>query len=327
LILTNGYLEKGAPCVFCGPPGIGKTRLILQLAIHAILGFKFLDWETQGEQLAWLILQSENSMRRLKADLAAMTHNFTSRQLRTLDEHLFIHGLVTDIDGILHLSDPQVVTRITKVINACNPGVVVGDPLSGFSLEDLNSDKEMLTTAREFGRVARLGNQKRSPLIIQHARTGRSGAASASGYDRGSYARNSKALHGWTRAQINLSPFNEDNNNILVVARGKCNNASEFEAFPIELDKESMTYSVTEANLDEWRERVGSNGSAGRFVKKFSTDQLLGVMSAVTPMRYSDIFKQCKAKTRMSLATFKRLWAELRATEEISATEGKWTRA
>jgi hypothetical protein len=170
---------------------------------------------------------------------------------------------------------------------------------------------------------------QRTPLLIHHARTGKSGAAAATGFDRSSYARNSKALYGWARAQINLCPCNENDNDALVVASGKCNNAREFEPFAIGLDKESMTYSVTnEVNLDEWKERVSSNGSAGRFAKKFSTDQILAVMSSITPMRYIDIFKQVKAKTNMSLATFKRLWAELKATEEISAAgEGKWINA
>jgi hypothetical protein len=183
----------------------------------------------------------------------------------------------------------------------------------------------MLTTAREFGRIARLGNQKRAPLIIQHARTGRSGAASASGYDRGSYARNSKALYGWTRSQINLSPFNEDNNDILVVASGKCNNAREFEPFAIELDKESMTYSVAEANLDEWKERVSSNGS--RFKKKFTRDQVKSIMSHTVPMKRKDVIIQSVNRFKMSVRTAESLWKELKTMEEIAATEeGKWFR-
>jgi hypothetical protein len=85
-------------------------------------------------------------------------------------------------------------------------------------------------------------------------------------YDRANFARNSKALYGWTRAQINLTPFNEDNNDTLIVASGKCNNAQEFEPFTIELDTDSMTYSRVEADIEEWKERVNTGG---KFKKSF----------------------------------------------------------
>ena len=88
----------------------------------------------------------------------------------------------------------------------------------------------------------------------------------SSWYDRANFARNSKALYGWTRAQINLTPFNEDNNDTLIVASGKCNNAQEFELFTIELDTDSMTYSRVEADIEEWKERVNTGG---KFQKSF----------------------------------------------------------
>jgi hypothetical protein len=223
------------------------------------------------------------------------------------------------------LSDPQVVARITKAIKGCGSNIVVGDPLSGFSLEDLNSDKEMLLTAREYGRIVRQGDQKRTPLLVQHARTGRSGAASAVGYDRGSYARNSKALHGWTRSQINLSPYNEENNDILVVASGKCNNAREFEPFAIELDKESMNYHVTDADLGKWKERVSTGSKSTQYKTRFIRDQMKSIMSHTVPMKRKDVIKQTVNKFKMSVRTAESLWSELKTLEEIVATEeGKW---
>jgi hypothetical protein len=318
LILPNGYLEKGMPSVICGPPGIGKSRFVLQLAIKTIFGLKFLGWETQGEDLRWLFLQSENSMRRLKADLAAMTRNMTSREIAILDEHLFIHGLIKDTDGILHLNDPEVTARIAQAVRARDYGIVVGDPLSSFSLEDLNADKEMLNTARDFGRLVKQGNQKRTPLLIHHARTGQAGAASATGFNRGSYARNSKALYGWTRAQINLCPYNENDNDILVVASGKCNNAREFEPFAIELDKESMTYARNDGiDLNEWKERVSNPGKSSRFTRKFSASQITDAMSRVVALRRSAIKEEVMRKTKMSARTFDNYWKDLRDDQEI----------
>ena len=43
ILLSNGYIEKGAPFVFCGPPGIGKSRIAMQLAIHSVLSQDFLN--------------------------------------------------------------------------------------------------------------------------------------------------------------------------------------------------------------------------------------------------------------------------------------------
>ena len=274
LILPNGYLEKGAPCVICGPPGIGKSRFILQLAIHAIFGLPFLGWETNAVGLKWLILQNENSMRRLKADFIAMTKDFTTRQMQTLDEHLVTHGLVTDLDGILHLSDPDVAARVSKAINHHNPNIVVGDPLASFTLEDLNSDKEMLNTARQFGRLVKQHNAMTTPVILHHARTGRAGASTATGFDRGSFARNSKALYGWTRSQINLVPHNENDNDTLIVSSGKCNNAAEFKPFGITLDTTTMTYEVDElVDVEKWKEEITSNRSRQR--RKFTAEDVL----------------------------------------------------
>ena len=91
------------------------------------------------------------------------------------------------------------------------------------------------------------------------------------GTDRANFARNSKALYGWTRAQINLTPFNEDNNDTLIVASGKCNNAQEFEPFTIELDTDSMTYSRVEAGI----ERVeGTREYRRQFQKAFGIHSL-----------------------------------------------------
>ena len=114
----------------------------------------------------------------------------------------------------------------------------------------------MLLTARDFGRIVRDGDPKRVPGLLHHARTGSTGAQTATGFERGSFARNSKALYGWTRAQFNVTPYNENNNDTLVFASGKCNNAREFEEFTIELDTATMTYSRTDGDIAGWKERV-----------------------------------------------------------------------
>ena len=103
----------------------------------------------------------------------------------------------------------------------------------------------MTATLSAIGRITRQGDPQRIPLIVHHALTGKSGAARATGFDRGSFGRNSKVLLSWTRAQINLAPYDSDNNEVLVVASGKANNSEEFQPFGVRLDPETMTYSET----------------------------------------------------------------------------------
>jgi predicted ATP-dependent serine protease len=41
LVLKNGYLTKGDPLAICGPPGVGKSRLVMQLIIALLTGREF----------------------------------------------------------------------------------------------------------------------------------------------------------------------------------------------------------------------------------------------------------------------------------------------
>ena len=285
VLLSNGYIEKGSPCVLCGPPGIGKSRIALQLGIKSILGHGFLGWDTiHAQGIKWAYLQSENGMRRLKADLRVMTRDMTIPEMEALEKHLLIHAIVTDTDGHLDLSDPAARKRVIEVVQDWKPNVVVGDPLSAFGVGDLNSDKDMLTTARDYGRIVRDGDPSRIPFLIHHARTGKEARAGVSGADRSSYARNSKALYGWTRSQFNAAAVNEDNNDKLFFASGKCNNAREFEEFIIELDTGTMFYSKTDEDP-----KAAKQNSDGKFKAKYDRNMILDAMSATVPLEHKAI--------------------------------------
>ena len=322
LILKNGYLEKGSPCVFCGPPGIGKSRLALQLSIKSILGEGFIGWETQADELMWLFLQGENGMKRLKHDLRLMTQSLTKVQLAKIEKRLYIHTLITDTDGHLNLTDLDARKRIIEAIGDLRPDIVVGDPLSAMSGGDLNNDQEMLAVARDFGRIVKKDNPKGAPLLIHHAKPGRNSASGATGFDRGSFARNSKALHGWTRSQVNWAAFNEDDNEKIVVASGKCNNAKEFSPFVIGLNPDTMTYSRTGDSIEEFKERVGGSG---QFKQSLNRGMITKLMSKVVPRVREDIKRECIDSKIMADRSFDSYWKQLVEFKEIAKTEdGKW---
>jgi RecA-family ATPase len=79
-LLAGGYLSKGDPIAICGAAGVGKSRLSMQLIIALVTGRLFLGWQTNGKGTRWLILQTENSNRRLKYELSNMMSDLTKAE-------------------------------------------------------------------------------------------------------------------------------------------------------------------------------------------------------------------------------------------------------
>src|SRR5438093_41701 len=76
LILPNGYLTAGDLTAICGMGGVGKSRLVMQFALCCRSSRDFLGWQTNGRDLRFLFLQTENSCRRLKDDLVRLLSAF-----------------------------------------------------------------------------------------------------------------------------------------------------------------------------------------------------------------------------------------------------------
>jgi DNA repair photolyase len=66
--LFDGLFSKGQVMTLVGPGGIGKSRLLLQLAAAMITGKEFLGIQMPPRQLRWLFIQNENNARRLQSD-------------------------------------------------------------------------------------------------------------------------------------------------------------------------------------------------------------------------------------------------------------------
>jgi len=264
MLTENGYLQKGNALVIAGMGGLGKSRFILQMAISCILGKPFIGWNTKAGRTKWLILQTENGNRRLQVDISRMMKSCSPDELAILDECLRIHTLETEDDAFVTLSTLETADRIAALTADFPANVIVYDVLRDFATGDLNSDEAMTETCRAISRVTRMGDPTRIPVVVHHALTGKAGAAKATGFDRGSFSRNSKVLLGWTRGQINLAPYSPDSNDVVVVASGKANDAEEFAIFAVRLDPDTMSYSLDESvDLGEWQAQVSGKAKAG----------------------------------------------------------------
>jgi len=262
LILENGYATKGDLTATCGMGGVGKSRLAIQFAFCCRAGRPFLGWRTQGRDLRFLFLQTENSSRRLNSDIARMLSGFTPEEQDSIKRGVFFHTLEEDDDGFLAL-DAENKQRIEDKITKTRADAVVWDPLRDFSLDDLNSDKFMGETLRDILRLTRRGNPKRFPLAIHHAATGKVGVQKATGWDRSSFGRNSKVLQMMARAVINVAPAQADDNSTIIIASGKMNNAPEFTPFAATLNFDTMLYARDEDfDLEGWKQEIGTGREA-----------------------------------------------------------------
>ncbi len=228
-ILGDRLLAKGQPLVIAGQGGTGKSRLALQIVAAIITGRKCFDFETSGSELRWLILQTENTNRRLQQDLSRLK-NWLGYDWQRFAQQVVFHTVENDDDGFVSLDAPDNQVAIQQAIESANPDCIVIDPLNDFAAGDLNKDADMKATVQMLARLCRRGNPNRAIIVLHHSLTGKAGAARATGFDRTSFSRNSKTLFAWTRGQINLAPVNADNNDCLIVACGKCSNGKEFPA-------------------------------------------------------------------------------------------------
>ena len=149
-------------------------------------------------------------------------------------------------------------TGLRRWVAEVQPDVIAIDPLLAVAAGNLNHDAGMLATCRAITKLARAGEKLASVVILHHTLTGRAGASKASGYDRGSYGRGSKALNFWTRGQINIAAAHGKSNDRLVVSCGKNSDGQEFQPFGIRLDSETMKYELDpEFDHSDWKDEIG----------------------------------------------------------------------
>lgn len=298
MVLEDRVMAKGQPLSICGAGGVGKSRLVLQLAACTTTGRPFLGINVCNPDVTWLIFQTENSNRRLKFDLWNL-RRWLGADWPRFASRCWIHTLETDDDLLLNVDNPDTAARMRKAVQERNPTVVVFDPLNACTCGDLNKDQDMRATIMALSQIARIGNPERIPLILHHSLTGATGAARAVGYDRSSFSRNSKVLFAWTRAQINIAPASPDDNSLLVVSCGKNSNGHEFKPFGIQLNPDTMIYErLPGFDFDSWREEL--EGKAKKSESRCSIERVVDLLKPKQPLTKPELAKLLRDDTGLA---------------------------
>jgi hypothetical protein len=285
-ILGDRLLAKGQSLVIAGQGGLGKSRLLLQFIAAQRAGLLFIAFDTRGQEMTWLVLQGENSNRRLQQDLASLRAWIGEKYWPQVAAGIHIHTLEQDTDNFLSLDNEQTQGRIRELIAKLKPDGIAWDSLYNFGIGNLSSDEDMTATLLTISRLSKAGNPERAIVVLHHALTGKAGASRATGFDRASFGRNSKVLHQWTRGQINVAPGEPDSNDVLVISCGKCSNGKEFSQFAVRLNLETMIYAPDESfDLSAWQEQVSGKKEAAE--------------PAITPERVAQLCKPAMAKAEL----------------------------
>lgn len=301
-LLGARLLTRGGQLVIAGAGGVGKSRVLLQLAASVIAGRDFLGLPTYGRGTRWLILQAENDNARLKSDLAAL-RDWLGHDWPFVQSRLRIHTLESELDTMLSLDDETTATAVRRLLDAERPDVVCWDSLYSFASGDLNKDQDMRAILTRLHQVSRHREPKRGIVVLHHATTGKAGAAKAAGFDRASFGRNSKVLHSWARGQINVAPLSVDDNNLLAVVCGKASNGREFPPFAVRLNEERMIYELApEVDVREAMESAQSGKAGDRY--QLTNDEIADDASGKTK---SDLARLIQKRFHCSQATAYRL--------------------
>jgi phage/plasmid primase-like uncharacterized protein len=255
-ILGDRMLNRGGNMTIVGAGGTGKTRLVYQFLGSCYSGhekFLTLDIHPGARNFRWLVLQAENSVQRLqdtRTDLMKWMTKIGWMKMETLVKVLCPLG---ENDTFLTLDNPEVVFRIQQALDLFVPDGIIFDSLYDFAAGDLNKDADMRKTVTALGRLTRHRNPKRAMIVLHHSLTGQTAGSNAVGANRSSFGRNSKVLYNWSRAQINIAPMSEDDNNHLAISCGKCSDGREFPPFAIKLNEEKMLYEIdAETDVGDW---------------------------------------------------------------------------
>lgn len=328
-ILGNRWICRSGSALWIGQSGIGKSSLMIQAAILWGLG-RDLFGIRPVRPLRSLVIQAEND----EGDVAEMIQGVCKamtdagpdskdQMVETLEKQVILAR-----DTIHTSADFAKIAG--KLVDRYKPDLVWGDPLLSYAGDDIMQQKVASQFLRNLLNPVAF-NTGIAWMMLHH--TGKPNADSKAKAhwkesDHSYIGLGSSELTNWARAvNVLASSAHDGIYKLMLPKRGtRAGMRGPSGAATTKIHLEHAKYPQIYWNQVEEPESAAKE-KTGHFRPHYEADDILKEMSALDPMKASDLQKRCKEELGMSEKTFYRLWGGIKKRDLVKAQDGEgWVR-
>ena len=242
-------LAPGQLMEVIGGSGLGKSRMMLNLAVNQVLGRDFAGLPTCRRPLKWLFYGNENGFYRFRNDLRQMLKFCSSEQRERLRGHIFLPTMERPKDVYVSFADEQNRVKLKTTIRYRDADVVVLDPWGAVIDGDELDDGDVRKTIFEIMDILAANVEKPTAgIILNHSRNGARELADAAGFSAANYGKNSKAIFSVMRNVWNLRPAHiADQITKIELIHAKSSDFAAYEPRAVDFDPRTFTYDLDPA--------------------------------------------------------------------------------
>ena len=261
-------LAPGQLMEVIGGSGLGKSRMMLNLAVNQVLGRDFAGLPTCRRPLKWLFYGNENGFYRFRNDLRQMLKFCNSEQRERLRGHIFLPTMARPKDVYVSFADEENRVKLKTTIRYRDADVVVLDPWGAVIDGDELDDGDVRKTIFEIMDILAANVEKPTAgIILNHSRNGARELADAAGFSAANYGKNSKAIFSVMRNVWNLRPAHiADQITKIELIHAKSSDFAAYEPRAVDFDPRTFTYDLDPAfDHVAWQyelERIKRDGSS-----------------------------------------------------------------
>lgn len=261
-------LQRSQLMEVIGSSGLGKSRLMLNLAINQILGRPFAGLPVYDQPLTWLFFGNENSFYRYRYDLRKMVSILNAEEQAKLRGRIWLPTVENPGDSYLSFALQENIEKFKATIRLRKPDVLVLDPWGAIIDGDELSDQDVRRTlSMLLAAINEVSKDKPLPVIIlNHSRMGIKEMVKASGPDAANFGKNSKAIFTVMRNVWNLRRGSEEDAEepIIELIHAKCSDRPLYPKKAVQLNPRNLHYfEVPNFDHEAWQLKLENESKSG----------------------------------------------------------------